>query len=1064
MDFKKFQQPDSILRPAPFWAINDRITPEETARQMAEMIEVGLSGGFFHSRAGLITDYLGDDWFKAMDAALKVAHEKDGYVWLYDEDLWPSGNAGGQVAAMKDEYRSATLWAEFVPAGAEPLPDGDDEPTAAYLLTGRRDAAVEKIEQIALDDARKRTDSERLIFRRHYAEKTPWWGGESYANLLHPEAMREFIRLTHEAYKKRLGHEFGKRVPGIFTDEPQLAQAPNALPWWDGIPDVYAKWHRRDFWADLPYMFFEGPEARRIRLLVHRTFLRQFCEAYSEPIFKWCEKNNIEHTGHYNAEDSFVGQIRCHCGGIMAHYRYQQAPGIDHLCRHVDPLLFTVKQVGSAARQLGRTRVLTEIFGCSRHTNTFEDFKWQGDYDLVLGANFFCPHLTWYSMRGRRKRDYPPNWNYQQTYWKELRPLNDYFTRVAYAMMSGKAKPDVLILHSIESATAGHRFGFPAAGRVGPAVVHKYASAGQKGAMPMDLPGEDLGPANHFDHQLRKALDAVLNAGYDADLGDEGYIEDMGSVEGDLFRIGEMTYPVVIVPPSATWRPKTFELLKKFVASCGRLLLLGSLPTELDCEDAAEQWKELAASLRVQTIPCGVRHIQDALDKVVPRTYSLRGPDGQVVPRAYVQHRADGEQDIFFIVNSDRDRSHEYVLTIFGRSKLPVSREGEPAAGARLGRTLALPMAEWNPVDGTRVKLVPDKVGEDVRCSFSLPPGGSKLIVTGPGADDGAAPAEEPVCLKHGEVIPLPDTWQFARSEKNVLVMDRVSASVDGGKTWWAEDMEFRIRRRLAEHFGTTDALQWQPWVAIRKGVYDGKGGEVILRYRFRSVMSGPKSAYLVIEDIDKGHVIVNGRDVNVNDAAWHWDRGFGKVEITDLVKRGVNTVDFRFDYDFLSEVEAAYIVGDFGVRLVNPYEGEIVEEPAELHAGSWLEQGYPFYSGMMTYQTTFEVPTDGKRIFLRLKHPSGILYKVRVNGRPAGKILWRPFEIELTPHLKSGRNELEIEVVASRQNTHGPLHEREGDDLIGCGPNNFQEEHVVRPELSLFDYGLLAGAELVRV
>ncbi len=106
MDVKGFANPDSILRPAPFWAINARITPEETARQMADMIRVGLSGGFFHSRAGLITDYLGDEWFAAMNAALDVAKDKDGYLWLYDEDLWPSGNAGGQVAGMKDEYRA----------------------------------------------------------------------------------------------------------------------------------------------------------------------------------------------------------------------------------------------------------------------------------------------------------------------------------------------------------------------------------------------------------------------------------------------------------------------------------------------------------------------------------------------------------------------------------------------------------------------------------------------------------------------------------------------------------------------------------------------------------------------------------------------------------------------------------------------------------------------------------------------------------------------------------------------------------------------------------------------
>ena len=1038
MDFKKFQQPDSILRPAPFWAINDRITPEETARQIDEMIEVGLSGGFFHSRAGLITDYLGEEWFASMDAALKVAEEKDGYVWLYDEDLWPSGNAGGQVAGMKDEYRHAGLQAEFVPAGREALPDGDDEPKAAYILIGRQGAAVEKAERIDFDKARKQTAAERILFRRHYADKTPWWGGESYANLLNPDAMKEFIHLTHETYKSRLGSEFGKRIPGIFTDEPHIRQGGNTMAWWDGLPDVYDKWHGRDFWADLPYMYMEGPNARKIRLLVHRTIHRQFQESFSKLIYEWCEKNGLEHTGHYLLEDNFEGQISCCYGGVMPFYRWHQAPGVDHLCRQIDSFLMTGKQVGSAARQLGRTRVLDEIFGVSRHTNTFEDFKWVGDNDMVLGVNFFCPHLSWYSMRGRRKRDYPPNWNYQQTYWKELKPLNDYFTRVAHALTSGKAKPDVLILHSIESGTSSHRFGLAPLRKSGMPEIDKALT------MPADLPGEEWGPARHFDGLLKRTLETVLTAGYDADFGDESFLDDLGAVEGDRFRIGEMAYPVVILPPAQTWRPKTLDMLKQFVANGGKVLILGKLPTEMDCEDAAEQWKAFAATPGVYALPCGAKHIQETLDRITPRTYSLRGADGHPVPKLYLQHRADGEQEIFFIVNSDRDRAHDYVMTFFGKDGIPV--------------------AVWNPVDGTRARARPEQVGDDLRYSFSLPPAGSMLLVTGPNAVDNAPDAEPPVCLSKGEVIPIPDTWQFARSEKNVLVMDRASASVDGGKTWWDEDMEFRIRRRLAEHFGTTPALRWQPWVAIRKGDYDGKGGKVALRYKFESTIDRPKSAYLVMEDMDKGDVKVNDKDVKVTNPSWHWDRGFGRVEITDLVKKGENTVEFSFDYNFLSEVEAAYIVGDFGVRLKNPYEGEIVEEQAELNNGSWLVQGYPFYSGMMTYRTIINTPADGKRTFLRLNRPSGIMYKVRVDGRPVGKILWRPFEIELTDSLKAGRNELEIEVVGSRQNTFGPLHERDGEDFPYCGPNAFEDENAVKPELSLFDYGLLNGAELVRI
>lgn len=1018
MDFSKFQQPDSIFRPAPFWAINDRITPEETARQMTDMIDVGLSGGFFHSRAGLITDYLGDEWFAAMDSALQAAKEHDGYLWLYDEDLWPSGNAGGQVAGMKDEYRSATLHAVLLMPGETPTVAPDCAPRAAYLIT-RDGLNLQRAEQLDYDAAAARTDAERLIIFRCYAAKTGWWSGESYANLLHPEVAQQFMRLTHEVYREKYGAEFGKRVPGIFTDEPQLGHGPYDLPWYEGLPERYAEWTKRDLWEDLPLLYFDGPMCRKVRLLIHRSILRQFCEAYSKPIFDWCEQHGIAHTGHYNAEDSFREQILNHCGGIMAHYRYQQIPGIDHLCRQTTPMLLTVKQVSSAARQLGRKQVLTEIFGVSRHTNTFQDFKWIGDYNLVHGANLFCPHLTLYSARGRRKRDYPPNWNYQQTYWHELRPLNDYFTRLGYALTRGEVQVDVLLLHPIESGTAGHRL----------AVASTHA-----------MPDEDLSATERCDAMLRRTLEAILNAGYDCDLGDEGYLEEMGRVEDNLLRVGQMHYSVVVVPPSQTWRPGTFLLLQQFLLGGGKVIFLGELPTELDCEPAFASWQELSA--HAQSAPCARVQIQQAVEKAVPRTFILRDPDGDPVANTYLQHRRDGQQEIFFIVNSDRENARQYVLTLL---------DAEDKA-----------LAVWNPLDGSCAEAPTRVVESDRRYQFTLPPAGSIMLVTEPSVYNElpvACPLPELSC---GEVLLLPECWDYERSEDNVLVMDRLCVSVDGGETWWNTDLEFRHRRKLAAHFGTTAALQWQPWVAIRKQLFDGKGGEVILRYMFRSAVQ-PARACLVIEDLTKGAVTVNGTPVDLANAGWQWDHDFGKVDITGLVTPGVNVVDYTVQYDFLTEVEPAYIVGDFGVRLANPYEGEIIDEPSHLCNGSWLEQGLPFYSGNITYCTCFTMEEpDGARSFLRLNEASGILYKVRLNGKPVGSILWQPHVIELTEALKEGTNMLEIEVISSRQNTLGPLHEKDGDDNLWCDPGAFEDERRIRQEFSLFDYGLLGGAEIV--
>jgi hypothetical protein len=297
----------------------------------------------------------------------------------------------------------------------------------------------------------------------------------------------------------------------------------------------------------------------------------------------------------------------------------------------------------------------------------------------------------------------------------------------------------------------------------------------------------------------------------------------------------------------------------------------------------------------------------------------------------------------------------------------------------------------------------------------------------------------------------------------NVLVMDRISVSYDGGKTFEPENLEWRVRRSIAERFGTTATLEWQPWVAIRKGLFAGKGGDIVLRYKFRSDLEKPKS-YVVIEDLTKGEVSVNGRTMRFSPGdtvGWHWDRGYQMAEITELVKKGENVVDFKVHYDHLTEVESAYIVGDFGVEMVDPFRGEIVAEPKKLKIGSWTDQGYPFYSGRMIYKTGFDAK-EGAKAFLRLIRPSGILYKIKVNEQEAGRILWRPWELDLTPFVKAGANSLEIEVVSSLQNSWGPLHEKEGDDYLWCGPNAFQNDPELREEINSFPYGLLGGAEIV--
>ena len=96
-----FKNPTSEFRGTPFWAWNDYLTKEELSRQIEVFNEMGLGGFHMHVRTGLKNQYLSEEYMGLVKHCVEKAKEEKMLAWLYDEDRWPSGAAGGLVT--KDE-------------------------------------------------------------------------------------------------------------------------------------------------------------------------------------------------------------------------------------------------------------------------------------------------------------------------------------------------------------------------------------------------------------------------------------------------------------------------------------------------------------------------------------------------------------------------------------------------------------------------------------------------------------------------------------------------------------------------------------------------------------------------------------------------------------------------------------------------------------------------------------------------------------------------------------------------------------------------------------------------
>ena len=62
-----------------------------------------------HSRSGMVTEYLGKEFFDSVKTCVDEAEKLGMNANLYDEDRWPSGSAGGYVT-KEPKYRQKSLF------------------------------------------------------------------------------------------------------------------------------------------------------------------------------------------------------------------------------------------------------------------------------------------------------------------------------------------------------------------------------------------------------------------------------------------------------------------------------------------------------------------------------------------------------------------------------------------------------------------------------------------------------------------------------------------------------------------------------------------------------------------------------------------------------------------------------------------------------------------------------------------------------------------------------------------------------------------------------------------
>jgi hypothetical protein len=228
--------------------------------------------------------------------------------------------------------------------------------------------------------------------------------------------------------------------------------------------------------------------------------------------------------------------------------------------------------------------------------------------------------------------------------------------------------------------------------------------------------------------------------------------------------------------------------------------------------------------------------------------------------------------------------------------------------------------------------------------------------------------------------------------------------------------------------------------------------------------LSAMHSIRAVVERPELWQVSINGQVLSPGEGVYWIDKDFPVFPIGEYLRHGKNTITLKAPrMHILAEVMPVYILGDF---LVTPAVRGFEISDGEINAlGSWSDEGLPFYSQKVAYSQKFEVPKPMDAHYrVKLSRWNGSISEVWVNGKPAGVIGWKPYELEVTPLLKEGENEIEVKVTGSLKNTFGYFYRPNEGGLSGPHSWNIAPESIPAvSEYYLEEYGLFEPFDLLQ-
>ena len=565
----------------PLWFWNDKLEKEELQRQLKMQTEVGITCTNPHARTnkgeGYIGGYLDEQWFEDIKTVLDYKKEHGEKMWLYDEINWPAGTCN-QTITLEERNREQYITIErieipvgnvfraqiqtFEGKGLSGIKPETDKSQLTYNIV-----IIDKKTAIPYDIA------EYFIYDRFGPELefqaecdcvafltkiqiTPYeYGGNVQVNYLDDKVTQQFLTSTYDKYYQHFGHDFGKTITTVFSDETRMC---HPIPWSRGFVDAFLKQKGYDVRKVLYQVILTGEKAGRVRCDYYDVVARLFQENYFGEIHKWCQAHEIKLFAHLLGEETMVGHTR-YSGDYLRQNRFQDVCGADHLGKGIGSL--NIKFTACGAHSYGKKHTAVEVFAGCGWDMTFEEYSRIIVWLFQQGMQIIINHGFFYSDRGNRKNDWPPSQFFQWQGWPKQAKGNDMIRRLNYAMTGGVNEADILVYFPIESFWLHY-------------LPNQHYTHGF-----FHGPFTEDDKAASLDKEIQLILNGLLSENLDFDLIHQDAIENFLVRDGKIVNIKSgQKFSALLLPMCEILPVSMAKLCEQFGEQGGKVIMINERP------------------------------------------------------------------------------------------------------------------------------------------------------------------------------------------------------------------------------------------------------------------------------------------------------------------------------------------------------------------------------------------------------------------------------------------------------------------------------------------------------